>query len=404
MLFCAGLVLLGCTQAALPTFPAHELLLLLLGVSSIKRRPPPGWLRAAFEQLQPSLPAMSPAQLSTAALAFGRLNYVPSTAWMTQFWQAWESQQVVFSARGHATVMWGVGTIQPVKPDPQQWARQLQGALQVAVARATKAVAAVALQKIQLAAKKQELIQQEQLELEQQPVSIVTEQLDGNVAQQSVLQQQALAVVQEQQQVLSQQEDSEPLGEEGLELLLLQQGQQQDISEQPQLLGSASLLHPTDCAMVMYGLARLGHSCIDPSFPAFWLAQSRSQLGNMNSQELAMSLWALGKLRLLPPEVWLQQALQCTARAARSMNHRQLAMVWWGCARLRVRRSREAGDDKCGRRGGVCGIGNMAGGVADTGADTLVSTAGCMSACMPYLAHAGGAIYLHAFMHSRPTA
>jgi hypothetical protein len=334
----------------------HELLLLLLGVAGTRRKPPAGWMPAALAQLQPSLHDMSPAQLSTAVMACAKLNHVPSVAWLSGFWAAWEAKQLGFSARGHATVMWGVGVVQPVAPDQAQWARKLQGALQQAVARAATAVAAVALQKIRLAAQKERLVQQEQLEqqqtqqgaqLEQAPlqgtgsaqhlhedVSASVQQHD--LAAHDVLQSQPQQEQQQQQQQSHAYADAQGPAQQDPQQLELLQAAAQQLQEQPALLASASLLHPTDCAMVLYGLARLGPSALDPNFPAFWLAQSRSQLVNMNSQELATCIWSLGKLRLLPPEAWLQQHLQATAGVATCMNHKQLAMVWWGCARLRV--------------------------------------------------------------------
>jgi len=350
-------------QAALPTFPVHELLLLLLGVAGTRRPPPQTWLSAAMQQLQPSLPHMSPAQLSTAAMVCGKLNHVPSTAWLSGFWAAWEAQQLGFTARSHATVLWGMGKVRPLKPDPAPWAKKLQAALQHAVAQATTAVAAVALQKIRIAAQQQQLIEQEQrqqqheaglAQLQEVPSKpqhssaaehhAPLETLDSTHQQE--LEQQAPPTASQQQQ--SPQEGSpwqyseldglQPQQQQEQEQL--QQQQQMAVEEQPQLLASASLLHPTDCAMSLYGLARLGPSCMDPGFPAFWLAQSRSQLVNMNSQELSMCLWALGKLRLLPPQAWLQQHLHCCASLAGCMTHKQLAMVLWGCAQLKVREGR----------------------------------------------------------------
>lgn len=338
----------NCSQEALPSFPAHELLLMLLGVAGTRRRPLAGWLTSAVAALQPQLPSMSPAQLSTAVMALAKLQHTPSTAWLAGFWRAWEAQQVSFSARGHATALWGIGTLRPAKFDTAPWAKKLQAALQQAVAQAATAVAAVALQKIRIAAQKERLVQQEQREQHQEQQDAAA----GSQQQQAVDSSAAAAEGQEPgasshtkqqlwhktpQQGLQQEWDEQQQGEEEEEgLLSLAAQQQESVEEQPQLLGSASLLHPTDCAMVLYGLARLGPSCLDPSFPAFWLAQARSQLVNMNSQELATCIWALGKLRLLPPDAWLQQHMQCAARLASAMNHRQLAMVWWGCARLRV--------------------------------------------------------------------
>jgi hypothetical protein len=233
-------------------------------------------------------------------------------------------------------------------------------------------VAAVALQKIRLAAQKERLVQQEQqqaqgplqqqqqgqvdeqgAQMEQAPLqgTIDTQHLHGDLSASAqpldlvahnVLQPQPQPQQPQQQQQSQQQQqpqayaqDQGPEQQDPQQLELLQAAAQQ-LQEQPALLASASLLHPTDCAVVLYGLARLGSSALDPNFPAFWLAQSRSQLVNMNSQELATCIWSLGKLRLLPPEVWLQQHLQATAGVAHCMNHKQLAMVWWGCARLRV--------------------------------------------------------------------
>lgn len=319
-----------CLQAALATFPAHELLLLLLGVAGTRRKPPPGWRQGAAAALQPALCRLSPAQLSTAVMAMAKLQHVPSTAWLQQFWQSWEAQQLQFSARSHASVMWAIGTIRPYKPDQNPWVKKLQAACQQAVAQATTAVAAVALQKIRLAAQRERLVQQEQLEQQQQQDAPAQQQQLGSANS-------GQGADQASQPPLQQQQSWEELQFDYVEQVELSAAEQQHlIQEQPQLLASASLLHPTDCAMVMYGLARLGRSCLDPSFPAFWLAQSRSQLVNMNSQELATCLWALGKLRLLPPEAWLQQHLQCSARMASVMSHKQLAMVWWGCAKLRV--------------------------------------------------------------------
>jgi hypothetical protein len=313
---------------------------MLLGVAGTRRKPPAGWLSTAAATLQPQLPTMSPAQLSTAVMALAKLQHVPSTAWLAGFWRAWEAQQVSFSARSHASVLWGIGTLRPVRPDQAKWAKKLQAALQQAVAQAATAVAAVALQKIRIAAQKEKLVQQEQREQQQvgddapqqQPVAAPAAAAAAEVQQHAASQTQPQQLLHD---TLEQDWDEQQQGQED-ELLLLAAHQQESVQEQPQLLGSASLLHPTDCAMVMYGLARLGPSCLDPSFPAFWLAQARSQLVNMNSQELATSIWALGKLRLLPPEAWLQQHLQCAARLASAMSHKQLAMVWWGCARLRV--------------------------------------------------------------------
>jgi hypothetical protein len=325
----------GCLQAALPTFPAHELLLLLLGVAGTGRKPPPGWRQAAAATLQPTLSTLSPVQLSTAVMAMAKLQHVPSTAWLKQFWQSWEAQQLQFSARSHASVIWAIGTIHPLTPHRNAWIKKLQAACQQTVAQATTAVAAVALQKIQLAAHRERLVQQEQqkqAQQQQQGASAQEQQLGLPDAKQGAGQ--ALQLQQHQHQQQSW-EDLQLEYDQQEELSAAEQ--QQLIEEQPQLLASASLLHPTDCAMVVYGLARLGPSCLNPSFPAFWLAQSRSQLVNMNSQELATCLWALAKLRLLPPEAWLQQHLQCSARMASVMSHQQLAMVWWGCAKLRVR-------------------------------------------------------------------
>ncbi|KAF6266650.1 Guanylylate cyclase-domain-containing protein [Scenedesmus sp. NREL 46B-D3] len=73
---------------------------------------------------------------------------------------------------------------------------------------------------------------------------------------------------------------------------------------------------------------------LDPEFAAFWLRQSRSQLGSMNSQELASCVWALGRLGLQPPEEWLQRHLSCSAQLAGCMSPQQLAMLFHGCARL----------------------------------------------------------------------
>lgn len=311
---------------------------MLLGVAGTRRTPPSGWLPAAVQAMKPHLDTMSPAQLSTAVMAWAKLGHVPSAAWLKGFWKAWEAQQLGFTARSHASVMWGIGKLNPIKPDQSLWAKKLQDALQRVVAQAATAVAAVALQKIRIAAQKEKLVQQEQLEQEQQQGLQQPQQLEDTA---SAAQSEPAAVVTQQQPdeqqqfwLDAQQELDEVDYDEQLELLAAQQ--QGTVQEQPQLLGSASLLHPTDCAMVIYGLARLGPKCLDPNFPAFWLAQSRSQLVNMNSQELATCMWALGKLRLLAPEAWLQQHLQCTARLASGMTHRQLAMVWWGCARLRV--------------------------------------------------------------------
>jgi hypothetical protein len=274
-------------------------------------------------------------------LALAKLQHLPPQAWMAAFWGAWQAQQATFSTKGHATIMWGMGSISGSSGDgagrqqQQQQQQQAVFARQVhAVARTAKAVAGVALQKLRLAA-----LQQQQQSQAQQP------------AQQPVLEQ-GTAILQQAEQQQQQQPTTQPL---------LQQ-QQPPVSqpqleapmphasapageEQPQLLTSASLLHPTDCAMVLYGLARLGPSALDASFPPFWLAQARAQQANMNSQELATCLWALAKLRLQPPEPWLQQHLACSARLAACMSHRQLAMVLWGCARMRVSRL-------AGRRGG----------------------------------------------------
>jgi hypothetical protein len=254
-------------------------------------------------------------------------------------------------------IMWGVGVLQPVAPNQAQWAQKMQGALQQSVAKTATAVAAVALQKIRLAAQKQRLVQQEQLE-QQQAQGLLQQQQQGQGGEQGAhlvqaplqdgvaahdapqlqFQQQQVEQQQQQQQQQSQAPHAldQPPQQQGPQQADLLQAAAQQLQEQPALLASASLLHPTDCAMVMYGLARLGPKALDPSFPAFWLAQSRSQLANMNSQELATCIWSLGKLRLLPPEVWLQQHLHATAGLAHCMSHQQLAMVWWGCACLRV--------------------------------------------------------------------
>ncbi|WIA29188.1 hypothetical protein OEZ86_011699 [Tetradesmus obliquus] len=146
--------------------------------------------------------------------------------------------------------------------------------------------------------------------------------------------------VQQQGEQQQQQQDAQVLQEPQTQqaaaetAITLQQGQQQQQQQQEELLSSASLLHPTDCAMAVYALARLGPASVVPEFAAFWLAQARSQQGSMNSQELASCVWALGRLKLQPPEDWLQQHLSCSAQLAGSMSHQQLAMLLYGCARL----------------------------------------------------------------------
>jgi hypothetical protein len=328
----AAHTLLPLLQAALPACSTEELLHLLLGMAGTRRQLPEGWLQPAAGQLQARLGGMSPSQLSTSMLAIAKLNYTPSPAWMAAFWAAWEGQQAGFSTKGHATILWGVGTIKPgggssssdSSSQQAEFARRVQAALQHAVARTAKAVAAVALQKLKQAALQQQLAGQQPAaapQEQQQPAQLHAP------AQQQPQQQQPQPQPQPQQQQLPQQQQQQPLPPPG----------RASGEEQPQLLSSASLLHPTDCAMMLYGLARLGPACVDPSFPGFWLAQAHTQQANMNSQELSICLWGLGKLQLQPPEAWLAQHMACTARLARCMSHRQLAMVLWSCARLRVR-------------------------------------------------------------------
>jgi hypothetical protein len=320
----------------MPRLGAHELLLLLLGVACTERVPRrsttaaaarASWLPAAAQQLQPQLGKLDPQQLSGALLAFGKLQYQPSPGWLADYKQAWDRQQGKFSAKEHALVLWGVGSMPAAAGDGQlAWVRQLQAALQQSVSRPAAAVAAVALLKLRQAAQQQQ-------------------QQDGGEALSSTA---GRAMLQEQQQQ-QQQQDSRTMqlqqqGEQTIQQPLSGQAaadpavaQQQQQRQQEELLSSASLLHPTDCAMAVYALARLGPHSIDPDFAAFWLRQSRSQLGNMNSQELASCVWALGRLGLQPPEDWLQQHLRCSAQLAGCMSHQQLAMLFYGCARLQVR-------------------------------------------------------------------
>jgi hypothetical protein len=319
----------GAVQAAMPRLGPHELLLLLLGVSCMERVPRrsktaaaarAGWLPAAARQLQPHLSSLDPQQLSGALLAFGKLQYQPSPEWLSAYQQAWTSKQGRFSAKDHALVLWGVGFLPAAAAagtDQLAWAQQLQAALQQSVSRPAAAVAAVALLKLRQAAQQQEGSTQLPAAANNAPQQQQQQQQDVQALPQPPSQQAAAAAT----------------------ATALQPGQQQQQQQQEEeLLTSASLLHPTDCAMAVYALARLGPSSVDPEFAAFWLRQSRSQLGNMNSQELASCVWALGRLGLQPPEEWLQQHLRCSAQLAGCMSHRQLAMLLYGCARLQVGR------------------------------------------------------------------
>jgi hypothetical protein len=332
-------------QAAMPCLGAHELLLLLLGVACTERVPRrsttaaaarASWLPAAAQQLQPELGKLDPQQLSGALLAFGKLQYQPSPGWLADYKQAWDRQQGKFSAKEHALVLWGVGSMPAgaaaAAGDGQlAWIRQLQAALQHSVSRPAAAVAAVALLKLRQAAQQQQ---------QQQDGGEALSSAAGRAMLQGDQQQQDSRTTQLQPQ--GQQTIQQPLsGQAAADPAVAQQQQQQE-----ELLSSASLLHPTDCAMAVYALARLGPTSIDPEFTAFWLRQSRSQLGNMNSQELASCVWALGRLGLQPPEDWLQQHLRCSAQLAGCMSHQQLAMLFYGCARLQVRAA-AAGPESC---------------------------------------------------------
>jgi hypothetical protein len=223
-------------------------------------------------------------------------------------------------------VLWGVGSLPAAAAaaagggagaEQLAWARQLQAALQQSVSRPAAAVAAVALLKLRQAA------QQQQPAGGAEPSSVAV--AETSVSQQEGQHQQQHEVHMPQQPLLQ-------LVAAGTAATLQQQQQETE------MLSSASLLHPTDCAMAIYALARLGPRSVDPGFVAFWLRQSRSQLGNMNSQELASCAWALGRLGLHPPEEWLQQHLACSAQLAGCMSHQQLAMLLYGCARLQVSR------------------------------------------------------------------
>jgi hypothetical protein len=323
----------------MPRLGPHELLLLLLGVACTERVPRrstaaaaarAGWLPAAAQQLQPHLHQLDPQQLSGALLAFGKLQYQPSADWLAEYKQAWDRQQRKFSAKELALVLWGVGSLPAAAAaaagDEQlAWVRQLQAALQQAVSRPAAAVAAVAMLKLRQAAQQQ---QQQQAGHDELSSAAAGSALCQGQQQQQQQQQDSRAAWSQQQaiQQFSSEQAAAGFGD------AMQQQQQQE-----ELLTSASLLHPTDCAMAVYALARLGRSSIDPDFAAFWLRQSRSQLGNMNSQELASCVWALGRLGLQPPEDWLQQHLRCSAQLAGCMSHQQLAMLFYGCARLQVR-------------------------------------------------------------------
>lgn len=293
-----------------------------------------------MHHLQSQLPHMSPAQLSTAIMTCAQLNYMPTRSWLSDFGSCWEEQQLHCSAREHATIMWALGVIRPRIHLRDDWAKKLQAALQQVVARAATAVAAVALQKIRLAG------QQKQSQLHaavQQHVQLSQQQDEQSSAATAVMAHSVAAHDQNPSQTEQRHQHECQVttgmasghGEGGAQDEELQL-QQNPVQQQPELLGSASLLHPTDCAMALYGLGRLGPSSLAPGFPGFWLAQARVQLVNMNTQELTMCLWSLAKLHLRPPESWLQQHLDCSARLARAMTHRQLAMTWWSCAKLRV--------------------------------------------------------------------
>lgn len=309
---------------------------------------------------------MTPQQLSLALLALAKLGHEPGAAWLNAFTLAWEALAPDASAKAHSMVLWGVGSLpgsqllgvssrssssggssssssggsrpvttqqsnaagSPGTPDPvlqgdvddacsllqqpggeapsdppltpqQQarlaMARRVQAALQTAVTRAASAVAAVAVLKLRQAAQRQQQQQQQQHLDQQQPI------------QQPV------------QQPVQQPATAPPSS-----------------GEQPQLLAGGSLLHPADCAMCISALARLGPGGMGPGFAAFWLRQAAAQQRNMNSAELASCLWALGRLRLRPPADWLAAHLEYTRQLAPCMNHKQLAMTLWGCARLQV--------------------------------------------------------------------
>lgn len=321
---CFGLVLL---QVAALRMGAQELVMLLVGVALVEPVPRlsataaaarSGWLPLVAEQLQQHLLSMTPKQLSAVMLAMARLKHQPTRAWQQVFEQAWDKQQSQFTAAGHSAVLWGIGCM-PHSVEQQEpriaWARKVQHALQAAVSKPASAVAAVAIMKLRQAAhqqQRQHLVLCSDVLQPQPPVTAESQQQQQGAKAQATLVTSELSLQQSSPQLQAQ-------------------------PEQPQLLASASLLHPTDCAMTISGLAHLGPAAMDSEFASFWLRQSRSQLGNMNSEELSVCLQSLGRLRLRPPEDWLQQAMACCAQQAACMSHQQLAMVLWGCARLQVR-------------------------------------------------------------------
>lgn len=280
-----------------------------------------GWLPAVTQQLQQHLAMLQPKQLSALMVAFARLKYTPPAEWQREYERAWDAAQCEFTPAGQVCVLWGVGFMPPAAGQQDTrvaWARKLQHALQAAVTRAASAVAAVALLKLRQAAQQQQ----------RQGLDASVEQMKAPLNQQPGSQQEPL------QQLSVRSED-----ETQLQTTVMDQyaDQLQAAPEQPQLLASGSLLHPTDCAMAIAALARLGPTAIEQEFASFWLKQSRSQLCNMNSAELSVCLHSLGKLKLRPPGEWLQQAMACCAQQAACLTHQQLAMVFWGCARLQVR-------------------------------------------------------------------
>jgi hypothetical protein len=376
-------------QAAVRQLEPKPLLMLMLGIANMKVRPAAGWCPAVLQAVATKLPLMSPSQLSNMMLACGKLQMAPSQAFLRAYQAAWEAQMPQLTAKDHALVLWGVGKMALSNAatgarNQLPWVWQVQQALQQAVNRAVGAVAAVALQKLRQASLQQQTHAHEQIrEPEEQQQLVLApdlKQMEGqerhDVHQQPTTNKPRAALPrelllsnnrdlqqqQQQQHVLQQQQPPAHFhADEPPPALLaqqqhhhhhqqqhqpahpseLQQFQGSNVStevqaEQPPLLSSASLLHPTDCAMVLYALARLGPAAVETSFTSFWLRQSKSQLGNMNSKELATCCWALGRLALRPPQDWLQQHLWCTSQLASCMSHRQLAMVLWGCARLQV--------------------------------------------------------------------
>lgn len=99
-------------------------------------------------------------------------------------------------------------------------------------------------------------------------------------------------------------------------------------------------LIPRGLAVTMWAIARM-RLCPDVSWLAAWLAATHAALPATNSHDTAVSVWALAKLGVPPPGEWLAAVCWRAAIVARRMAPQELPVLLWGLAKLGFKPSQQ---------------------------------------------------------------